>query len=202
MRFLVMIGAILSASVAAAQDAQAVIDAANAAFDRMPVVEQVAVIEGRCGATAEVNKHVAYCTSENRIFLTATGPEAAYLLAHVYGHAVQVRHGVADVALRTIQRRRAEEATLRLDVTRMVECIAGVILHRAGVDQVDLTGMFATDPLSDSHWGRKPLSAGPRVTMTVAERNSWLQRGLAEGHPRVCGTVSFPADLVVAAFRD
>ncbi len=186
---------------AVAQDVDAVIAAAERSFDRMPTVARVDVIAGRCGADGEVNRFVAYCTSQNTIFLTATGPTAAYQLAHVYGHAVQVRHGVADVALRTIRANRDKEAALRMDVTRMVECIAGVILHRAGAGAMDLTQMFAQEPFTGSHWGRDPLARGPIVNLGLRERNRWLNKGLAAGDPAVCDTGEFPATLVQDAFR-
>lgn len=193
----------LWSSGATAQGINATIDAANASFDRMPTVTTVSTIGNTCGAGNGVNSQVVYCTTENTIFITnaaAAAPEGPYLLAHVYGHAVQVRHGVADVALRTITANRDREAELRMDVTRMVECIAGVILSGAATPQ-DLNALFTSEPFTGSHWGRSPLVQGPRVRLMLAERNRWLQKGFAAGEPSVCHTASFPADLVVTAFR-
>ena len=196
--------AILSpGGTAAAQEVDAVVAAAGRAFDQMPQVIAVDQIAGQCGATPAVNQTAVYCTSENTIFVTAgvTGLSGAYQVAHLYGHAVQVRHGVADVALRTIRGNRDEEAALRRDVTRMVECIAGVILKNGAVPRPDLTVLFSTEPFTGSHWGRRPLDIGPQVTLGLLDRNRWLQRGFDAGHPQVCDTEAFPADLVVDAFR-
>ena len=90
----------------------------------MPSVRVVDQITGMCGADEGVSSRAAYCTSANEILLIDR-PGAAYALAHVLGHAVQVRHGVADVALRTIRACRSEEVTLRGYVERQVDCIAG-----------------------------------------------------------------------------
>lgn len=73
--------------------------AAKSLFDRLPEIAFVAQIEGHCGADHLVNPDAVYCTSENRIYLSASGrgrEEAGYRVAHLLGHAVQVQHGVAD----------------------------------------------------------------------------------------------------------
>jgi hypothetical protein len=178
--------------------------AAERHFARMPQVEIVSKIAGTCGADRLVNPDIAYCTSENRIILAraaAGSPTIGYKLAHLYGHAVQVRHGVATVALATIRARPKEEAALRADVTRQVECIAGVIHARSGLPPLSLMVLFREEPMTGSHWGRAPLRRGPRVSIGLSERDAWFQKGQEAGHPRVCSTVSFPADLVVRAFR-
>ena len=143
--------------------------------------------------------------SSNSIFITydaMESPAGPYLLAHALGHAVQVRHGVADVALSTIRANRDNETALRKDVTRMVECIAGVLIARAGLPAPPLDQLFDLEPFTDSHWGRDPLRIGPQVTLGMAERNAWYQKGHAAGHPAACHTTLFSADLVVAAFRE
>lgn len=197
-----VLGLVVAVWAGAAQaDVNAVIRVADASFDRLPRVEIVDAITD-CGAGEGVNEAVAYCTTRDVIYLTraaAGEAEAPYLLAHVYGHAVQVKHGVADVALQTIRANRGREAALRRDVTRMVECIAGVILRNE--PPVSLTALFSKEPFTESHWGRDPLTAGPKVTLGLEERAAWLARGQAAGHPSACNTESFPADLVVAAFR-
>lgn len=190
------------AGAATADPVDDVVAAATASFDRLPQVERVQAIGTRCGAGQGVNTDAVYCTTDNTIYVTgssAATDAGPYLVAHLYGHAVQVQHGVADVALRTITANRDQEAALRRDVTRMVECIAGVILAQA--DQpVNLDQVFEDDPFSGSHWGRSPLTRGPQVHLARAERNRWLQAGFDAAHPRACDTVAFPSDLVVDAF--
>ena len=97
----------------------------------MPSVRVVDQITGMCGADEGVSSRAAFCTSANEILLIDR-PGAADALAHVLGHAVQVRHGVADVALRTICARRSEEVTLRGYVERQVDCIAGFLFWGQG----------------------------------------------------------------------
>ncbi|MDX8349051.1 neutral zinc metallopeptidase [Cognatiyoonia sp. IB215446] len=190
-------------AVAIADPVEMVEQAAKEAFDSMPPVQIVREIAGRCGADANVNPHVAYCTSQNVIFLTreaADQPQAAYLVAHSYGHAVQVRHGVADFALAQIRARRDEEAMLRGLVERQVDCIAGFLVARAGLPDADLTDWFDADPFDDIHWGRNPLSIGPVMGIDLADRDAWFQIG-QEGDITACGPGEFTADLLVAALR-
>ena len=177
--------------------------AANAAFDRMPRIDRVASIAGNCGADESVHELVAYCTSRNVIFVAdAVGslPEAAYLVAHAYGHAVQVQHGVADFALAQIRARRSEEAMLRGLVTRQVECIAGFLVARAGLPAASLTDWMTEEPFTGSHWGRDPLRIGPKVSIGLAERDAWFQVGQA-GDLAVCGPGEFTADLLLGALK-
>jgi len=122
------------------------------------------------------------------------------MLAHLYGHAVQVQHGVADFALGQIRQRRSEEAMLRGLVTRQVECIAGFIMARAGQDDVDLTTLFATEPFTDSHWGRDPLRIGPQVSIGLAVRADWFAIG-QRGDLAACGPGEFTADLLLEALN-
>jgi hypothetical protein len=186
-----------------ADEGGAVAEAARAAFDRMPLVQTVPEIKGRCGADTSVHPAVAYCTSSNVILLAESGGEDAqrdYYLAHAYGHAVQVQHGVADVALRAIRSRPDDEAMLRGYVERQVDCIAGFILQAAGLTLPDLEGMFDRDPLNVPHWGRNPLLRGPHLEVPVSERADWLAQGYAQGLAS-CAVGEFPADLLVAAHR-
>ena len=177
--------------------------AARAHFDRMPTMEVVDQIAGHCGATPVVNPAVAYCTSENRILLADHMKDAAqtpYLIAHLLGHAVQVQHGVADIALREIRRQPSMEAELRGHVARQVDCIAGVILKQAGVEPVSLIDLFTEEPFTGTHWGRNPLRIGPQVSITLDDRDIWLARG-QEGRIEDCASGPFDASLLVAAFR-
>ncbi|MDX8352021.1 hypothetical protein [Cognatiyoonia sp. IB215182] len=189
--------------VAVADPVERVEQAAMEAFDSMPPVQIAREIAGRCGADANVNPHAAYCTSQNVIFLTRDvrdQPQAAYLVAHSYGHAVQVRHGVADFALAQIRARRDEEAMLRGLVERQVDCIAGFLVAGADLPKAALTDWFDTDPFDDIHWGRDPLSIGPVMGVDLADRDTWFQIG-QEGDIAACSPGEFTADLLVAALR-
>ncbi len=176
---------------------------AQSLFPDLPSIRPVPMIAGHCGADGGVNPVAAYCTSENVIFLVedaVDGPALAHLLAHLYGHAVQVRHGVADVALREIRRRPEEEARLRGWVTQQVECIAGVILDAAGM-RLDLRDLYAREPLTHSHWGRDPLRVGPRVSIGLDARAAWFDIGQTEGLT-ACAPGEFGAGLLLGALQD
>ncbi len=177
--------------------------AARAAFDGMPRVARVDAIEGQCGADAHVNDQVAYCTTRNVIFVTDTAvglPEAGYLVAHAYGHAVQVRHGVADFALAQIRSRPSEEQMLRGLVARQVDCIAGFLLARAGLPDARLTDWMTEEPFAGTHWGRDPLRIGPEVSIGLAARDEWFQLGQG-GDLAACAPGEFSADLLLAALK-
>lgn len=198
----VLLGLILWTGAAKADPVDQIFDAAARAFDRMPELEIVDEIAVQCGANAAVNQQVAYCTTRNRVFLTRSmraSPQAPYLVAHLLGHAVQVQHGVADVALREIRQRRSEEQTLRGYVAAQVDCIAGVLFQRAGLPQADLTDLFESEPFTGTHWGRDPLRVGPRVAITLTGRNTWFQRGQASGDVADCEAGEFGAELLIAA---
>ncbi len=187
-----------------ADPVQNVVAAAERSFDQMPRVERVDQIAGHCGADATVDPHAVFCTSQNVIYRADAGQtegQDLYFVAHLFGHAVQVRHGIADVALRTISANRDRETELRRDVERMVDCLAGVILSAAGVQDYNLEQEFAAEPFARPHWGRDPLSRGPWVELGLQERAIWLAKGLETQDPGVCDTDNFPADLAVAAFR-
>jgi hypothetical protein len=151
--------------------------AAQGMFPDLPDVAPVARIEGQCGADASVNLVAAYCTSRNVILLregVAEGPALAHLIAHLYGHAVQVRHGVA-------------------------ECIAGAILAEAGLS-IALSDIHNDEPLTGSHWGRDPLSVGPKVSIGLKARAEWFEIGQQEGLA-ACAPGEFGAELLLEALR-
>ena len=176
--------------------------AAQTLFPDMPEIELVDQIVGRCGADHGVNPIAAYCTSENVIFMVEAGTDYAPLahhLAHMYGHAVQVRHGVADIALREIRRRPNEEAKLRGWVSRQVECIAGAILRQADIN-IDISTIYDQEPLTGSHWGRNPLAKGPRVAVGLKARAEWLETGYSQG-VAACAPGEFGSELLVKALR-
>jgi len=123
------------------------------------------------------------------------------LVAHAYGHAVQVQHGVADFALAQIRARRSEEAMLRGLVARQVDCIAGFLVARAGLAPADLTDWMAQEPFAGTHWGRDPLRIGPQVSVGLQARADWFAAGQG-GDLAVCAPGEFTADLLLEALRD
>ena len=185
-------------------DVQAVVQAAQSAFDRMPDLQIVERIDGRCGADRHVNQGVAYCTSENKIYLSEAvrnKPEAPYLIAHVLGHAAQVKHGVADQALSAIRARPDEEAYLRGLVTRQVECLAGLFYGLSGAPSGRLSDWFEKEPFVGSHWGRNPLRIGPRVSIGLQARDVWFQKGKTAVGPIDCKAGEMDAQLLVSAYK-
>lgn len=174
--------------------------AAKATFAQMPDLVVIDGILGTCGADRRVLPIASYCTSQNTIFAAAPDIDAAYFIAHAYGHAVQVQHGVADVALREIRSRPDDELMLRGWVERQVDCIAGFLLAEAGLDLPLLEARFVTDPLDRPHWGRDPLRLGPHVAVSPADRAEWLRAGY-EGGLSACAVGEFGPELLLSALR-
>ncbi len=172
-------------------------------FPNMPGVRLTSRIGAICSGDGASSTLTRYCTSDNAIYVAADlaqqvdGDMAAYLVAHQFGHAVQVRHGIADIALARITRDRAREAEYRGWVTRQVECIAGVLLKRSGAR---VPG-FGAEPFTGSHWGRSPMAGGPRVSIGAAERRRWLETGYRAGDFGVCAVGEFGAELILRAER-
>lgn len=181
-----------------------VMQTAHQVFDRMPRLAYVDHIAGRCGADLSVNDRVVYCTTLNLVFVdraTAAQPEIPYLVAHALGHAVQVQHGVADVALREILSRPDEETALRTMVESQVDCIAGFLYARAGLAPASLTDWFAAPPLAGPHWGRDPLRLGPQVLVDLPTRQTWFQTGQGADSLAACAVGEFAADLLLLAYQ-
>lgn len=196
-----MLVLVLSATVTQADPVAAVAAAARDGFANMPRVVQVDEIAGRCGADLRVNPQIAYCTTDRQIMIARAAydlPQAPYLVAHAYGHAVQVQHGVADFALRQIRNRRDEEPMLRGLVARQVDCIAGFLVARAGLPPLDLTDLFAEDPFDGIHWGRNPLRIGPEVSVGLAARVEWFAIG-QQGDLAACAPGEFTSELLLEA---
>lgn len=177
---------------------------AQAMYDRLPDVMQVEQIEGVCGADDAVNRSIAFCTTDNVVLLASgfvQNPAASYEMAHVLGHAVQVRHGIADLALRAIRARPSEEEALRGLVTRQVECLAGVFLARSGVAMPNLGALYQAEPFTGSHWGRDPLRVGPKVSIGLQARIEWVRTGYDAGDVAVCSAGELSSGLLVAGQR-
>lgn len=190
-------------TVAQADPVADVAQAAADAFDGMPRVVTVEEISGECGADKSVNSQVAYCTTRNVIFVSQDArdlPQAPYLVAHAYGHAVQVRHGVADFALAQIRSRRDEEDMLRGLVARQVDCIAGFLVARAGITEVSLVDWYTEEPFAGVHWGRDPLRVGPDVSIGLAARDEWFLLGQGADLAN-CAPGEFTSELLLAALR-
>lgn len=204
MRILTIAALTLITSQASAQDVIGrMTAAANTSFAKMPIVRVVPQISGVCGADSAVSDRVAYCTSSNEIVVAASQtsrPELPYLLGHAFGHAVQVRHGVADVALRTIRARREDEVMLRGFVDSQVDCVAGFLFSKAGFASASLSTWMSADPFDDIHWGRNPLKVGPVMPVALLERDVWFKRGQL-GDLANCGVGEFGPDLLIAAYR-
>ena len=203
MRYLILfVLTVISAQAGAQTVVSRLETAAKASFMAMPNVRVVSQILGECGADGAVSLRVVYCTSSNQILVAADQlalPEIGYLLGHAFGHAVQVQHGVADVALRTIRARPENEVVLRGYVDRQVDCIAGFLVAKAGYDRGSLADWMANDPFDDIHWGRHPLKLGPVMPVPLVERNIWFVRGQS-GDLAVCAVGEFGADLLISAY--
>lgn len=204
MMWKLMLAVAMAAGAAAADPVSDVMTAAEKAFDRMPVLAVVETIAGECGATDAVNREVAYCTTSNTIFVTqqtTAHPAAPYMVAHLLGHAVQVQHGIADIALREILRRRPEEDVLRGYVAGQVDCIAGFLYAKAGLPRASLVPWFEAEPFTGTHWGRNPLSVGPQVSVRIDVRDYWFGQGQQADSLAACAVGEFGANLLLDAYR-
>lgn len=178
---------------------------ANALFDRLPALEVAEDFNAACGGGRNTNEHIYYCTTHNTIFVSEAfplRPQGTYEIAHVLGHAIQVRHGVADVALNAIRNRRDEEDALRGMVTRQVECVAGVLMAQAGEHEAGPGRMFSREPFTAAHWGRSPVNTGPRVSIGMLARQDWYTIGYASRDFASCSVGEMSSDLIVEALRD
>jgi hypothetical protein len=201
MRWLIAI--LVWPALAQADPVAQIATAAAQAFARMPQVVVVDQIAGQCGADANVDARVAYCTTGNRILVAEPArdlPQTPYLVGHAFGHAVQVQHGVADFALREIRRRPEDEVMLRGLVERQVDCIAGFLAHRATLPLMDLADLFQNDPLGRPHWGRDPLRIGPVVDVSLAARAEWFAIG-QKGDIALCAPGEFTGLGLIRALQ-
>ena len=185
-----------------------IVKTANKHFTRMPQVQLTSRLVDLCNGDGETNTLVRYCTALNTIYVAADLTErlppegAAYVLAHAYGHAVQVRHGIADIALAKITTDRPREAELRGLVTMQVECIAGVLVGRALPNgRGKPSDWFPTEPFTGSHWGRSPMRNGPKVAIGTAMRDEWFSKGRASRDFASCAAGEMGAELILRAER-
>ncbi|SMY07360.1 hypothetical protein [Flavimaricola marinus] len=172
---------------------------ATTSFPALPEVRHVPSTIDLCGG--ELDAPGLYCTSEGAIYLAETphAEQQLFALAHLYGHGIQVQYGLADIALARILADRSQENEVRRKVTSQVECMAGVLLARAGVQMPPLTELFDEEPMTDAHWGRSPVRRGPAVSIGLALRAEWFGAGYSAGEPSACSVEDLPADLIVAA---
>jgi len=186
-----------------------VVAAAGRSFDRLPQVRLTSAIAQVCGGDARTDMLMRYCTSQNLIFVSdelaarVSGPgEAAYRIGHLLGHGVQVRHGIADIALARIRAEPGREPELRGMVERQNDCLAGVFAHRAGLRGGGrLADWVGAEPYAGAHWGRAPLSRGPVLAIGLAARSDWFERGRARGALEDCAVGEFGAELLLRARR-
>ena len=175
MRYLILVVLTVISAQAGAQTVVSRMEtAAKPSFMAMPNVRVFSEILGECAADGAVSLRIVYCTSSNQILVAADQlalPEIGYLLGHAFGHAVQVQHGVADVALRTIRARPKEEVVLRGYVDRQVDCIAGFLVAKASYDRGSLADWIANNPFDDIHWGLHPLNLGPVMPVPLVKSN-------------------------------
>jgi|GEM_PF-2132037 len=185
------------------------LEAAEGMFPRMPAVRLTSNIGGTCGGGAGGNELMRYCTSENSIFVSnkladeiPDDGRAGYMIAHLMGHAAQVRHGIATDALAAIRAEPARESELRGMVTRQVECLAGVFFAAAGGPRsASLTGWYAEEPFIGAHWGRAPLSAGQQVAIGLAARDAAFRRGLEARDITVCAEGEIGVEKLLRVLR-
>lgn len=191
-------------SPATARALRALVSEAETTFARIPGVSLTSALADVCGGEG-ANPHMLYCTSLNRIYVDAKlaqrgmpEGELIYRLAHLYGHAVQVRYGVADIALARIRADRAREKDYRGWVTRQAECVAGVLAARAYGKGVKGPGrLFDREPYTDAHWGATPVARGPKVSIGLAAREEWFAKGAAAREFSVCAVGEFGAELIL-----
>lgn len=186
-----------------------VMQAASEAFAEMPQLRVAPATFGFCGADPSVNEFAVYCTSQNVILVTGDAlarPDISYLVAHLLGHAVQVRHGVADVALGAIRRRPSEEAVLRSFVAAQVDCLAGYFHARAGLtlDEDEVLPWFEAEPFTGIHWGRDPLRIGPEVSVGKEVRAGNFMVGWSQNDLEICDFImaELAPGLLAKAVRD
>lgn len=183
-----------------------IVKVANETFLRMPQVQLTSRLSDLCEGDEHSDRLTRYCTDLNTIYVSADltdrlpEPAIAYLLAHQYGHAVQVRHGIADVALAKITTDRTREGELRAMVTGQVECISGVLFGRAGL-RGKPSDWFGEEPFTGAHWGRSPMRNGPKVSIGMGQRDQWFTTGARSQSFEACTVGEMDTRLILRAER-
>ena len=184
---------------------QPLVSTAHKAFSRLPNVVLTNDLSKTCKPDEQSNRFVLYCSDLNEIFVAVGHGQSAdamrYRVAHVFGHAVQVRHGIANRALRAIRTEPAREGELRGMVTRQVDCIAGVLIGRAYGGSGGLTSIFNAEPMTGSHWGATPMRRGPKVSIGLTARDAWFRKGRASKDFANCAVGEMGAELILRAER-
>ncbi|MBT8412138.1 MAG: hypothetical protein KJP02_10135 [Octadecabacter sp.] len=178
---------------------------ADALWPDLPQVRRVANMAEPCGAQGAANPRIFYCTSPNLIYISEDFEQSqvsVYEMAHVLGHALQVRHGIADIALREVRRRPDEEQALRTLVTRQVDCLAGFLVAHVGLWPREFeTYRFKDEPFTGAHWGRDPVRIGPQVSIGLGARAQAYDRGYEARDPAVCAMGELPIEPILTARR-
>lgn len=186
-----------------------VVRAANRHFARMPQVRLTSQMAGLCGGDAGSDPLIRYCTTLNAIYVAADltartrhEAEAVYRVAHAFGHAIQVRHGVADQALARIAAEPSRAAELRAMVTRQVECLAGILHRRAiGLGRTSPSDWMTDEPFAGSHWGADPIAARAQVSIGLDERDAWFRKGRDSDRVAACAAGEIGTTLLERAER-
>ena len=166
--------------------------------------------ESGCGlASSETGPF--YCPADHLVYLDlgffrelrdtfrAPGDFAeAYVIAHEFGHHVQVLLGTSDRVRREQQAHPSQANDLSVRLELQADCYAGVWAHSAyqqnelETGDVD-AGLRAAAAVGDDRIQR---SAGERVDPETwthgssAQRMQWFKAGFADGDPRDCDTFS------------
>ncbi len=186
------------------------VNQANRDFKNLPQVRLSIDVTAICSGDDQTNRLMRYCTSQNTIFVSSflngrveSRDAAGYMIAHMLGHGVQVRNGVADKALAMIRADPDNVAELRGMVERQVECIAGVIYARAGYDPAmrlrDING--GQEVFADKHWGRNPLTAAQIVRIGPEASERWFETGRDAGDYSVCSVGKITYEMLRPALN-
>lgn len=115
-----------------------------------------------------------------------------YVMAHEYGHHIQMLTGIAD-QIRSVQQQRPNQANqLQVRMELQADCYAGVwaALNRDRIEAGDMEeGLNAAHSIGDDtlmrRAGRRPVEAA-FTHGTSAQRMEWLRKGLESGSDEVC----------------
>jgi hypothetical protein len=171
------------------------------------------VVQSACGYTTSAVGPF-YCSSDQRVYLDTSFFDdlarlggagdfaAAYVIGHEVGHHVQNLMGaLGRVASAQAAAAQADANRLQVAVELQADCFAGVWAHHANrtsrvLEPGDVEeGIAAAAAIGDDRLQR---NAGRRVTPdsfthgSSAQRQRWLETGLASGDPDDCDTFGTP----------